>query len=93
VSAQLGHASPVTTMRWYAAWIPTGDRSLIDRLEAIRLAVTVTDVTDEAPELKSATASERPDTPAELLGEPSGTRTRDPLIKLKFPRRPSEILR
>jgi integrase len=52
VSAQLGHASPVTTMRWYAAWIPTGDRSVIDRLEVARLAVTgdenfgfVTDVT------------------------------------------------
>ncbi len=89
VSAQLGHASPVTTMRWYAAWIPTGDRSVIDRLEAARLVVTddenfgffVTDVTDSGSNPESSTASEVPDTPAELLGEPSGTRTRDPLIK------------
>jgi integrase len=88
VSAQLGHASPVTTMRWYAAWIPTGDRSVIDRLEAARLGVTgdenfgfVTDVTDSGSNRESVTASEVPDTPAELLGEPSGTRTRAPLIK------------
>ena len=98
VSAQLGHASPVTTMRWYAAWIPTGDRSVIDRLEAARLAVTdpeipafVTGVTDSGSNPDMVTASEIPNTPAELLGEPSGTRTRDPLIKSSLAHLPTSI--
>jgi len=36
VSAQLGHADATTTLRWYARWLPAGDRSWADRLAAER---------------------------------------------------------
>jgi integrase len=38
VAAQLGHAKPVTTLSYYAHWIPRGDRGQVDRLEAARAA-------------------------------------------------------
>jgi integrase len=95
VAAQMGHASPTTTLQWYAAWIPSGDRSVIDRLEAGPLAVAVpeipvghptseefvTGVTDEGFESDTPDGLEVPDSPAQLIGGPSRTRTLDPLIK------------
>ena len=33
VSAQLGHAKPVTTLQWYAHWIPRTDRRYVDALD------------------------------------------------------------
>jgi hypothetical protein len=38
LAAQMdGHASPATTLTWYARWIPTGDRRWVETLQAIRL--------------------------------------------------------
>ena len=36
VSAQRGHGSPAITLSFYAHWLPMGDRSLADRMEAWR---------------------------------------------------------
>ena len=33
VSQQLGHANPTTTLKYYARWIPTGDRRYVDVLD------------------------------------------------------------
>ena len=33
VSQQLGHTNPTTTLRYYARWIPTGDRRYVDVLD------------------------------------------------------------
>jgi len=37
VAAQLGHADATTTLRWYARWLPAGDRSWADRLATERV--------------------------------------------------------
>jgi len=42
-AVQLGHATPTTTLTYYAHWIPSGDKRHIDRLEAIRSAAKVAD--------------------------------------------------
>jgi hypothetical protein len=34
VAAQLGHAKPTTTLRWYAHWLPTNRRTYVDALDA-----------------------------------------------------------
>jgi integrase len=34
VSAQLGHSSASTTLRWYAHWLPTNDKRYADSLDA-----------------------------------------------------------
>jgi integrase len=39
VAAQLGHAKPTTTLAFYAHWLPSGDKGLIDRLEVARSAL------------------------------------------------------
>lgn len=33
VSAQLGHSSPSTTLRWYAHWLPTSEKRYADSLD------------------------------------------------------------
>ena len=33
VSAQLGHANPTTTLRYYAEWIPSKGRRWVDLLD------------------------------------------------------------
>jgi integrase len=33
VSAQLGHSSPSTTLRWYAHWLPTSGKRYADSLD------------------------------------------------------------
>jgi integrase len=35
VSAQLGHSSPSTTLKWYAHWLPTHDKQYADSLDEI----------------------------------------------------------
>jgi integrase len=47
VSAMFGHAKPTTTLAYYAHYLPTGDRGLIDRLESIRGAESLTRITHE----------------------------------------------
>ena len=39
VSNQLGHTKPMTTLTFYAHFLPRGDRALADQLEAVRSAV------------------------------------------------------
>ena len=34
VCAQLGHAKPVTTLQWYAHWIPRTEKRYVDALDA-----------------------------------------------------------
>ena len=89
VSAQLGHATPTTTLRYYARWIPSQGRRWVEVLDQADISARV-DVgagrgfgsrvgtknwnqTDFLTEVV-AQAIEKP-------GEPSGTRTLDPLIK------------
>jgi hypothetical protein len=36
VSTALGHAKATTTLQHYAHYLPTGDRAVADRLEALR---------------------------------------------------------
>ena len=35
VAAQLGHANPNTTLRWYAHWLPTDAARYVDFLDAV----------------------------------------------------------
>ena len=34
VAAQVGHANAGVTLKYYARWIPTGDRSFVDSLDS-----------------------------------------------------------
>jgi len=79
VSAQLGHADPAITLRVYSRWLPTADTTWADFFES---ALEV----GGGLEPKSGTWSPRPRetrllTARNIVGEPSGDRTRDPLIK------------
>jgi integrase len=40
VAAQLGHAKPTMTLAAYAHYLPSGDRSAADRLEAVRTGLS-----------------------------------------------------
>jgi integrase len=79
VSAQLGHATPTTTLRYYAKWIPSQGRRWVE----------VLDHADGRADLESGTriwnqALHNVGVVAqgiEKRGEPSGIRTLDPLIK------------
>ena len=72
VQRQLGHASIQLTVDTYGKWLPMGNKAAVNRLDdqtgGKMVANTATGV---------AGALEIP----EKFGEPSGTRTRDPLIK------------
>jgi integrase len=78
VAAQMGHKSPATTWKWYAKYIPGTGKRWVDTLDL---------PSGEAEgrgtrfwnqnELGDSRASEVRDS----IGEPSGTRTRGPLIK------------
>jgi hypothetical protein len=79
VSAQLGHTNPTTTLRHYAKWIPSkGPRwvEVLDRADWSSEPDFGTKIWNQS--LHSAAASSEV---REKFGEPSGTRTRDPLIK------------
>jgi Phage integrase family len=79
VSAQLGHANPATTLRYYARWIPSKGRRWADLLDR------VTDFIGSTLGTKKWNQNEighsGPPGVADLLGGPSRTRTLDPLIK------------
>ena len=79
VSAQLGHANPSTTLRYYARWIPNKGRRWADVLDR------VTDYLGSKLGTRKWNRNEigHPGAPevADLLGGPSRTRTVDPLIK------------
>jgi hypothetical protein len=79
VSQQMGHQSPTTTLKWYAKYIPgTGKRW-----------VNLLDLTSHAIAKNFGTKTWNQDDPGASgvleapgrSGEPSGIRTRDPLIK------------
>jgi hypothetical protein len=76
VQRQLGHASIKLTVDTYGKWLPMGNKAAVDRLD---------DATPEASGSK-VVAKLRPAGEAaaevpEKVGEPSGTRTRDSLLK------------
>jgi integrase len=88
VQRQLGHASIKLTVDTYGEWLPMGNPTAVDRLDD--------DAADPGPGVgpaqvvaKSVAAdasapslpSQNPASTAESPGEPSGTRTLDPLIK------------
>ena len=90
VSAQLGHANPATTLRYYARWIPSRGRRWVDLLDRVTDAVAsaaeafsssiwnqIWNQTGRRNEIGHSGDSEVPDS----FGGPSGTRTPDPLIK------------
>lgn len=33
--SQLGHARPTTTLQWYARWLPSEDKRLVDALDSL----------------------------------------------------------
>ena len=83
VADQLGHTKPTTTLTYYAHWLPRGDRVLIDRLIDARSAANATVPADLWHQV-GTNFDDRGNELAqvrEILGEPSGTRTQDPLIK------------
>ena len=79
VSAQLGHATPTTTLRFDAKWIPSKGRRWVEFLDGRSCG--------QRPIFGTRIWNGRgPATPVvaqalEKLGEPSGTRTRDALIQ------------
>jgi integrase len=94
VSAQLGHANPGTTLKYYARWIPSRGQRWVDLLD--RAASAVAGAVSAAAEAVSAPIwnqiwnqnehktgigrSGALETP-DSIGGPSRTRTLDPLIK------------
>jgi integrase len=79
VSAQLGHATPATTLRFYAKWIPSKGRRWVEVLDQAELRDEVnfgTRIWNQSGHNAQVVAQA-----IEKHGEPSGTRTRDPLIK------------
>jgi len=79
VSAQLGHATPTTTLRFYAKWIPSKGRRWVEILDGAEMRSEVnfgTKIWNQSGQDARVVAQA-----VEMLGEPSGTRTRDPLIK------------
>jgi integrase len=75
VSAQLGHANPSTTLRYYARWIPGSGHRWVDVLDHGPSGFGTNPGTRN--EIGESQVSELPD----LVGGPSRTRTLDPLIK------------
>ena len=83
VSAQLGHATPTTTLRYYAKWIPSQGRRWVEVLDRADLAsgldvgstVGTKNWNQMAPNTRVVAQA------IEKLGEPSRDRTEDPLIK------------
>ena len=75
VSAQLGHANPTTTLRHDARWIPSKGRRWVDALDASGSKSGTKMWNQEDIHIRIAPEA------VGMVGEPSGTRTRDPLIK------------
>ena len=72
VQRQLGHASIKLTVDTYGKWLPMGNKAAVDRLDEPSGSKVVAKLTPAAE-----AAAER----LEKAGEPSGTRTRDSLLK------------
>jgi integrase len=72
VQRQLGHASIKLTVDTYGKWLPMGNKAAVDGLDDPVGSETVGD---------RARVNEADAEPLETLGEPSGIRTLDPLIK------------
>jgi len=83
VAAQLGHSKPTTTLQWYAHWIDGGRERFVDGLAgpAVRKTKRVGHQLGTKRESGTSSVPEVPD----CVGEPSGTRTQDPLIKSRGP--------
>jgi integrase len=97
IANQVGHSKVTTTLTYYAHLFPNGDRRHIDEMERIRIetqplevaAVPADDIgialddDEEWPRFGPGTrAGARNGVQApENIGEPSGDRTQDPLIK------------
>ena len=91
VSAQLGHANPTTTLRYYAKWIPSQGRRWVEVLDHADVALDLGFGTKKWNQIEPSRK-----VVAHTLGtfgEPSGTRTQDPLIKSRGPvmSRPSSL--
>jgi integrase len=93
VSAQLGHANPATTLRYYARWIPNPGRRWVDLLDRVTDAVASAaeisgaiwnQIWNQAG-LKSRTGHSGDSEVPVSIGGPSRTRTLDPLIKSQLP--------
>jgi len=76
VAAQLGHARPTTTLQWYARWLPTDDKRLVDTLDGMafrasgsRLVANASGAAFAAPQVVG------------MLGAPRRNRTSNLLIK------------
>jgi len=74
-----GHKSPATTLKWYAKYIPGTGRRWVNLLDLSSGALADDSGTKKWNQGDSG-ASDALEA-REKLGEPSGTRTRDPLIK------------
>ncbi len=89
VSAQLGHANPTTTLRFYAKWIPSKGRRWVEVLDAADVTAEANFGTkmwnQTAPSVQVVAQA------VEKLGEPSGIRTLDPLIKSHPQGTPTEV--
>jgi hypothetical protein len=59
VSERLGHASVEVTANWYSWALPSGDRSVADRLDSALVIKTTDVVTDEADPKKVAVGESR----------------------------------
>jgi integrase len=82
VAAQLGHARPTTTLQHYARWLPQASVDFVDRLDGNQPPFWHQFGTDRAAECPSLPTSQRKHEEwREKLSEPSGIRTRDPVIK------------
>ena len=73
--AARGHANPTTTLRHYARWIPSKGRRWVDALDASGSKSGTKMWNHEDIHIRIAPEA------VGMIGEPSGTRTRDPLIK------------
>jgi hypothetical protein len=76
VSAQLGHANPATTLRYYARWIPGHGRRWVDLLDLDRPTAIL------EPEMEPKRGVTRVDDPEvfKKVGSPGWARTSDILI-------------
>ncbi len=80
VSQQMGHSNPATTLRFYARWVPSGDRRWVGLLDQ-GLADNLEPEVGTSEGAKNEGAPEAPDVTADLIGEPWRSRTSNLLIK------------
>ncbi len=76
VQRQLGHASIKLTVDTYGKWLPMGNKAAVDRLDDATPGASGSKVVAKLRPAADAAAEV-----GEKAGEPSGTRTRDSLLK------------